>query len=353
MATNLIDKIWDLLFKPGEAEKYQENEQEYLEENGLLDCDPADIQEAVVMAYEKGPVNLGATTTVGGNQAVGGSSQSAGGGGGYAPSSPPPPPPLDPTLPPQQAIEQTINYYVTNNTETNVDDRDTYTDSSVNTNVVADEVDGLTIDVENDTTTASGDGAVAAGEDSDLDGVNTGERGSAIGGDNTGVVNTGDNEGIITDDGSVEGNAIGDGNTVISDSTNVATGSGDVNDDDLDVDVVSAGDVSLDGVAFGDDATIDQSVDNSVDYEDSFNTDNSIDYEDSFNTTNTDSFNTDASTTNTDSFNTDVTTENTDSFNTDASTNDSFNTDVSSDFSTNDSFNTDVSTEVVDDPADM
>jgi hypothetical protein len=343
MATNLIDKIWDLLFKPGEAEKYQENQQEYLEENGLLDCDPADIQEAVVMAYEKGPVNLGATTTVGGNQAVGGSSQSAGGGGGYAPASPPPPPPLDPTLPPQQAIEQTINYYVTNNTETNVDDRDTYTDSSVNTNVVADEVDGLTIDVENDTTTASGDGAVAAGEESDLDGVNTGERGSAIGGDNSGVVNTGDNEGIITDDGSVDGNAIGDGNTVVSDSTNVATGSGDVSDDDLDVDITSAGDVSLDGVAFGDNAEIDQSVDNSIDYEDSFNT------------TNTDSFNTDASVTNQDSFNTDASTndsfntETTDSFNTDASTNDSFN----SDFSTNDSFNTEVTTEVVDDPADM
>jgi hypothetical protein len=323
MATNLVDKIWDLLFKPGEAEKYQENEQEYLEENDLLDCDPADIQEAVVLAYEKGPVNLGATTTVGGNQAVGGSSQSAGGGGGgYAPSSPPPPPPLDPTLPPQQAIEQTINYYVTNNTETNVDDRDTYTDSSVNTNVVADEVDGLSIDVDNETTTASGDGAVAAGENSDLDGVNTGERGSAIGGDNSGVVNTGDNEGIITDDGSVEGNAIGDGNTVISDSTNVATGSGDVSDDDQDVDIVSAGDVNLDGVAFGDGSEVDQSVDNSIDYEDSFNT------------TNTDSFNTDASTTNTDSFNT----ENTDSFNTDVTTEQDFSTDVETNY--DDSFNT-------------
>jgi hypothetical protein len=110
-----------------------------------------------------------------------------------------------------------------------------------------------------------------------------------------------------------------------------------VSDDDLDVDVVSAGDVSLDGVAFGDDAEIDQSVDNSINYDDSFNTEN------------TDSFNTDASVTNQDSFNT----ETTDSFNTDASTNDSFNTDVSSDFSTNDSFNTEVTTEVVDDTPDM
>jgi hypothetical protein len=328
MATNLIDKIWDLLFKPGEAEKYQENQQEYLEENGLLDCDPADIQEAVVMAYEKGPVSLGATTTVGGNQAVGGSSQSAGGGGGYAPSSPPPPPPLDPTLPPQQAIEQTINYYVTNNTETNVDDRDTYTDSSVNTNVVADEVDGLSIDVDNETTTASGDGAVAAGENSDLYGVNTGERGSAIGGDNSGVVNTGDNEGIIAQDSTLEGNAVGDGNTVISDSTNVATGSGDVSDDD--VEIIQS---ELDGVTFGDGSEVDQSVDNSIDYEDSFNT------------------------TNTDSFNTDNSVDNTDSFNTDASTNDSFNTEntdsFNSDFSTNDSFNTEVTTEVVDDTPDV
>jgi hypothetical protein len=327
---NVVEAIWNLLFKPGEQEKYQDNPQEYIEDTGLAECDPAELYEAVVMAYEKGPVSQGASVNVGGNQGVGGSSQSAGGAGGYAPSAPPPPPPLDPTLPPAEALEQTINYYVTNTTTTNVDDRDTYTDSSQTVQVGEGGQVG-DIDLDNETTTASGDGAVAAGDD--VEGAATGDGAVAAGDDINAPVNTGTvDDSILADESTFDGVAVGEGNQVISDSTNVATGGGSVSDDDVDVDLVSAGDVSLDEVNFGQGNTIDQST--------------STEYNDSFNTENTDSFNTDNSVTNTDSFNTDASTN--DSFNTDASTNDSFNTEES--FNTDSALADDGSTaEVVED----
>ena len=69
--TNPIEAIWNLLFKDGEAEKYNEDPEQYLAETGLDHCDPAELHDLVVMAYEKGPVNQGATVSVGGNQSVG------------------------------------------------------------------------------------------------------------------------------------------------------------------------------------------------------------------------------------------------------------------------------------------
>jgi hypothetical protein len=159
-------------------------------------------------------------------------------------------------------------------------------------------------------------------------------------------VNTGSVEGsVLADESTLDGVAVGDGNTVVSDSTNVATGDGSsVSDDDVDVDIVSAGDVAVTDTNFGQGNTVDDSITN--------------EYNDSFNTTNTDSFNTDASTTNTDSFNTDASTN--DSFNTDASTTDSFNTDASIDY--DDSFNSQsqdigdeqsAASEPADDPMDI
>lgn len=79
--SNPLEAIWNLFFSPEAAAEYQENPQEYLAETGLDQCDPAEINELVALAYEKGPVNQGATVNVGGNQGVGGSSQSSGWGG--------------------------------------------------------------------------------------------------------------------------------------------------------------------------------------------------------------------------------------------------------------------------------
>src|SRR5829696_8006113 len=154
--SNPLEAIWNLFFSPDAAAEYKENPQEYIDENGLGQCDPAEINELVALAFEKGPVNQGATVGAGGNQSVGGSSQSGGwSGGGGGGAAPPPPPPLDPNLPPAEALEQTINYYITNNTTTNVDDRDTNVDSSVNTTVVTDEGDVTLGDIDTETTTAS------------------------------------------------------------------------------------------------------------------------------------------------------------------------------------------------------
>jgi hypothetical protein len=291
---NVVEAIWNLLFKEGEQAKYQENPQEYLQETGLDECDPTELYEAVVMAYEKGPVYQGASVNVGGNQGVGGSSQSAGGAGSAAPgpaSAPPPPPPLDPTLPPAEALEQTINYYVTNTTTTNVDDRDTNVDSSQNVFVGEDANIG-SIDLDNETVTASGDGAVAAGED--VYGAATGDGAVAAGDDINAPVNTGTVEdSILADESTFDDTVIGDDNQVIQDSTNAAIG-GDVSDDDVNVDIDASGsNVNLENVNFGQDNVIDDSEQ----YTDSFNTTDSFNQDNDFTTETTDSFNTDASTT--------------------------------------------------------
>ncbi len=277
---NVVDAIWNLLFKPGEQEKYQENPAEYAAETGLDQCDPAELYEAVVMAYEKGPVYQGASVNVGGNQGVGGSSQSA--GPGPAPSAPPPPPPLDPTLPPAEALEQTINYYISNTTTTNVDDRDTNVDSSVNTNILAEE--GSTvgpIDIDNETNTASGDAAVAAGDD--VTGVATGAGAVAAGDDINAPVNTGTVEdSILADESNFDDTVIGDDNQAIQDSTAVI-GSGTASNDDVDVDInASGGDVDLENVNFGKDNTIDDSEQFTEQITDSFNATTEI-VDDSFN----------------------------------------------------------------------
>ena len=79
--SNPLESIWNLLFGPGEAEKYQENPAEYLAETGLDEYEPAELHDLVVMAYEKGPVYQGASVNVGGNQAVGTTSYAASGRG--------------------------------------------------------------------------------------------------------------------------------------------------------------------------------------------------------------------------------------------------------------------------------
>lgn len=253
--TNPLEAIWSLLFKEGEADTYKADPDGYLRDTGLDQCDAGEINELVTLAYEKGPVSQGATVS--------------GASTGPAPQAPPPPP-LDPSLPASQAIQQTVNYYV--DQSTHVDDRDTYVDSSINTQVNAGHGSDIDLDFTNETTTASGDGAVAAGGDIE-----------------DSVVNTGSIEDSVVAGRDVSGNTIGDGNISIGDDNN------------------------LDNVAFGDGNTQvqdDSFTDNSV--HDSFNTDNSIN--DSFNTDN--SF-TDNSVDNSVDFD--------DSFNREVEVNDSFN----------------------------
>jgi hypothetical protein len=254
MAESTVDKLWNLFFK--DQAEYAADPEKYIMDNGLEDCTYDELVEAVSLSFEKGPVSQGATVL--GTQTV-------------AAIAPPPPP--SPALPPLEQVKQTVNYYYENTAynQTTVDDRDTNVDSSVNTNVFAED-SHIDLDIDNETNTASGDGAVAAG--GDIDGVATGDGAVAAGDDINAPVNTGTNSGIIAEDSTFDGVAVGEGNTVVNDSDDVAIGGGDVNDIDIE-------NSDLEGVNFGDGGSATY-----TDIDDSFNeTDNSIDasINDSFN----------------------------------------------------------------------
>ncbi|WP_219413875.1 hypothetical protein [Pseudonocardia nigra] len=106
------------------------------------------------------------------------------------------------------AIEY-INRYITNN---HVDDRDTTVDNSVNQQIDTDGGD-FDQDIDIDSTVASGDGAVAAGDDIEDSTIVTGD----------------DNQ---VGDGNVagNGNVVGDGNQAVTGNDNTTSfGSGDAN----------------------------------------------------------------------------------------------------------------------------
>ena len=170
-----------------------------------------------------------------------------------------------------------INRYITNNY---VDDRDTITDNSVNQQIDTGGGD-FDQDIDVDSTVASGDGAVAAGDDIEDSEIVTGD-------DNT------------VGDGNVngDGNIVGDDNeAVIGDGNTSSFGDGDAVSADID------GDVSVDdgsSFAIGGSSSVD-TTDNSTN--DSFNDNSDNSTEDSFNSDSEYTDNSDNSTN--DSFNSD------------------------------------------------
>ena len=331
---DVIEMLKGLFFDQNEQAKWAEDPEAYLEDKGATDLTVAQINEAAQLVNR--PVDLGAEVNVGGNQTVGhvgdtnvdcdaeevddatvaafaesldrglretAPAAEAAPAAAPAPASepyvaPPPPPAPAPATPPAQQIEETINYYVTNVTETHVDDRDTYVDNSVGDILNV----GGTVDIDQETTVASGDGAVAQDTDGgDAGPVNTGERGVAqdTGGGDAGPVTTGDGNTVVdnrTSDGGEGGNVtIGDDNENnevdidfgeggASGPVNVGVGSGDTSQDNHteDNDGVDIDDHSQDndGVDI-DDSFQDNSQDNDgVDIDDSFQDNDGIDYDD-------------------------------------------------------------------------
>jgi hypothetical protein len=151
----------------------------------------------------------------------------AGGGGGSSydidpQSGPAGPPPVDPGGDPVEQVLQQLNYYtnVVNTTNqtfedndvTNIDDRDTTVDNSVNQNITA--FGDVHQDFDNDV--VSGDGAVAAGDDAQ---VNTGDGAVQAGEDieDSNVVTGNVTGSVLADD--ISDSVVGDDNQVISDST--------------------------------------------------------------------------------------------------------------------------------------
>jgi hypothetical protein len=156
-----------------------------------------------------------------------------------------------------EAAAQYLNAYVTNNY---IDDRDTIVDNSVNQQIDTGGGD-FDQDIDIDSTTASGDGAVAAGDDIENSTVTTGD-------DNQ--VGNGNVEG--------DGNVVGTGNQAVTGDHNTTSfGEGDATSTTV------GGSVHVGaGGAFGSggDVTVDNS-DNSVHDSGNTFTDNSIN--DSFN----------------------------------------------------------------------
>ena len=156
----------------------------------------------------------------------------------------------------ESAVEY-INRYITNNY---VDDRDTITDNSVNQQIDTGGGD-FDQDIDIDSTVASGDGAVAAGDDIEDSEIVTGD-------DNT----VGD--GNVNGDGNITGD---DNEAVIGDGNTTSFGDGDATSTEID------GDVSVDdggSFAIGGSSSVDN-TDNSV--EDSYNDNSDNSVEDSFN----------------------------------------------------------------------
>ena len=169
-------------------------------------------------------------------------------------------------------------------------------------------------DVDFEQIVASGKGAVAA--DGDVQGVNTGTNYGVVAGDDVEDVEVTS----VFGDGNVTGDV--EDSTVVTGDDNVLAKDSTVIDGDFDGGFIG-GDVAANqsGLNFGDgNIAQDNSVDNSREYDDSFNTDNSRDYDDSFNTD--ESVNDSGNTTVKDSFDHEYTD------NSDNSVNDSGNTDV-------------------------
>jgi hypothetical protein len=240
-STSLLELLLNLLRDPNALAAYQDDPDGFLASCG--DVSPEDIREALVLLQDNQDSDFSRDYNTGGNHV-------------HVPPPPPAPRP-EPGESDHEAAVRYLNTYVTNNY---VDDRDTITDNSINQQIDTGGGD-FDQDIDIDSTVASGDGAVAAGDDIEDSEIVTGDD-NVVGDDNV----TGD------------GNITGDGNeAVIGDENTTSFGDGDASSTEID------GDVSVDdGGAFavGGNANVDN-TDNSVEDSHNDNSDNSV--EDSFN----------------------------------------------------------------------
>src|SRR4029450_3390286 len=222
-AMSLLDTLIGIFTDNSEHEQFTSNPEGYLNQVGLGNVTSQDIEAEMPRVLNALQGNEGGATQ-GGAASFAGSGNvvlpppPAGGGGGYEGGG-------------LSGAIESINHYtnVINNTEqyfqdndtTNIDDRDTTVDQSVNQNITA--FGDVNQDFDNDV--VSGDHAAAAGDGSQ---VNTGDGAVQAGDDiEDSTIATGDVGGSVFDDAT--GSVIGDGNQVISDSTvgAAALGEGD------------------------------------------------------------------------------------------------------------------------------
>jgi hypothetical protein len=243
-ASNLIDLILRLLKDPAALAEFQQNPDAVLAACGASNVSPEDVHDALVLADDKDDDND--------------NKHNKDDNGGHHGHHVPPPPHPEPGESGHDAAVRYIKEYVTNNY---VDDRDTNIDNSVNQQIHTDggDVDQL---IHTTSTTASGDGAVAAAGDIDGSQVTTGDD-NQIG------------DGNIRGDGNVQGD---DNHVVSGDHNTTAFGSGAANSADIDHASVSGGGaLSVGAEATGeqhntDDHQVNESTDTTkVDIDHSFN----------------------------------------------------------------------------------
>ena len=238
-AENLIDLILRLLRDPAALAEFQQNPDAVLATCGASELSAGDVRDALVLADDR-------------------DDDTREHGSSHLP--PPPPPRPQPGESDKDATTRYIKEYVTNNY---VDDRDTSIDNSVNQQIHTDGGDADQL-IRTSSSTASGDGAVAAGGDIRDSPITSGD-GNQVGDNN------------IRGDGNVQG----EGNDVVSgDHNTTAFGSGAANSADIGHASVSGGGaLSVAGDATGDQQntdshTVDETTDTTrVGIDGSFNTD--------------------------------------------------------------------------------
>lgn len=260
---SLKDLIDSILSDPEVAQKYAEDPYGTLAEQGITDGDLSQVDVQQLVGECAAEADLPPST----QQALQSYSEGAPPPAG-SPVSPPPPAPN----PGAQEIVQHLNYvtYATYEGDEHITqqlinqenyDYSTHIDNSVDVEVDGD-VHG-DLDVETTNVNATGDGAVAAGDDVEnaatgdgsqiIDGdnhgqANTGDGAVQVGRDLEAPVNTGENSGILAD-GDANNNVIGDDNQTANvegsaDNSVINFGDGDVTnfgDADIDDSAVSVG----------------------------------------------------------------------------------------------------------------
>jgi hypothetical protein len=241
-STSLIEMLLNLLRDPSALAAYREDPDGFLSSCG--DVSPEDVRESLILLQDNQDADFSRDYNTGGNQIQ-----------------VPPPPPAPRPEPGESDHEAAVRYLNTYITENHIDDRDTITDNSINQQIDTGGGD-FDQDIDIDSTVASGEGAVAAGDDIEDSEIVTGN-------DNT----------VGDDNVSGENNVVGDGNeTVNGDDNTTSFGDGDATSAEID------GDVTVDdgsSLAIGGNSSVDSS-DNSDDDTYTDNSDNSV--EDSFNT---------------------------------------------------------------------
>lgn len=220
-STSLIEMILNLLRDPEARAAFLADSDGYLSSCGLQDLSSDDIHDALVLLQDNDTADFSRDYNTGGNSvAVATPAPVHHGGHDH-----------------DDAVRY-LNTYITNNY---VDDRDTITDNSINQQIDTDGGD-FDQDIDIDSVVASGDGAVAAGDDIEDSTIVTGDE-NVVGDNNQAV--TGDDNTTSFGSGDATSTDVG-GDVNVGSGGGFASGSGTVVVDNTDNSQENVGNSSTD-----------------------------------------------------------------------------------------------------------